>query len=100
MMVEERVEEGQTAKKRKKSLAEMDGLGQAPNPQLRLHGVDSQATPVPCPAGLVHLRVVGFLVVFPERGASMASACTVTALSLHSRTMVARSSFSAALYHP
>lgn len=71
-----------------------------PIPQLRLHGADSQATPVPHPAGQVHLRVVGFLVVFLERGARMASACTVTALENRGCSLPERSSFSATLYHP
>ena len=68
-----------------------------PIPQLCLHGVDSQATSVPHPAGLVHLRVVGFLAVFLERGARMASACTLTALENRGCSLLRRSSFSATL---
>ncbi|OCL01347.1 hypothetical protein AOQ84DRAFT_13417 [Glonium stellatum] len=59
-----------------------------PIPQPRLHGVDSQATPVPHPAGPAHhvrLRVVLFLAIFPkvEQGQRL------SALSLRSRTTAA-----------
>jgi hypothetical protein len=95
--VEERVEEGQTAKEKGKFLGGDGWLG----PGARSHScVDSKPPPVPHPAGLVHLRVVGFLVVFPERGARMASACTVTALENRGCSLLERSSFSATLNHP
>lgn len=44
-MVEERVEKGQTVKEKDKSQAEMDGLGQAPNPTAASYGADSKPPP-------------------------------------------------------